>query len=240
MDGRFLSDPDVVAASRRLVCVRLATYESAEEVEVLRTIFVGRSGEVENTTFAVLAPDARTPLVRAGRSPDRAFRDAQDLAAFLEEAAARYAPREAPLPLPLAASARLGLNVAACDGLPLVLLRARSADAQAALAARLAPLHWARLAGRAVWAGATSSDDVAALDGEGEPDAVLVVAPDAFGQAGRVVERLPATLDDEALAHVLALEGRARGVVWKPAVPVTDPYGKPGSPPPGGGPPRGR
>ena len=62
MDGSFLSDADVVAASRKFVCIRLSTYEDAEEAEFLRSIYVGRSGDLENTVFAILSPDGkRTP-----------------------------------------------------------------------------------------------------------------------------------------------------------------------------------
>lgn len=63
MDRSFLSRPEVVRASRQFVCIRLATYESFEEAQMLRGIFLGGSGQVENTTFALLSPDGKTPLV---------------------------------------------------------------------------------------------------------------------------------------------------------------------------------
>ena len=64
----------MIAASRKFVCVRLATYESKEEADLLTDIFVGRSGELENTTFVILAPDGKKRLTRAGRGPMFAFR----------------------------------------------------------------------------------------------------------------------------------------------------------------------
>ncbi|MFT7643709.1 MAG: hypothetical protein ACI9G1_005475, partial [Pirellulaceae bacterium] len=42
----------------------------------MRSIFVSRSGNIENTTFSILTPDGKKSLVRAGRSPDWSFRNA--------------------------------------------------------------------------------------------------------------------------------------------------------------------
>ncbi len=57
MDRSFLADADVIAASRMFVCIRPATYEDAGEADFLKKIFVGRSGELDNTVFVLLAPD---------------------------------------------------------------------------------------------------------------------------------------------------------------------------------------
>lgn len=68
-----MSDATVVAASRGWICVRLATYESKEEGKFLESIFTGRSGLLENTTFALLGPDGKKRLSRAGRGPQHLF-----------------------------------------------------------------------------------------------------------------------------------------------------------------------
>jgi hypothetical protein len=241
MDRRFLSDPAVVAASRRFVCIRLKTYESAEEARVLTSIFVGGSGQLENTTFALLAPDGRTLLARPGRSPDFAFEDAADMASFMEDAAADRPGRPGvALPLPLSATVRLALDVAACDDLPLVVVHARGAEERDALVARLAAPAWGPLAGRAVWAATLERRDLGAIEGDIEPG-VLVIAPGEFGVDGAVLERLPSDLDDAALAVRLSAalsryrappardtrdhirEGRRQGVEWTTAIPETDP-----------------
>src|SRR5262245_43044798 len=124
MDRDYLSSPRVVAASKAYVCARLLTYESADEAKVLTSFFVGRSGQLENTTFALVAPDGRTPLTRAGRSPEQALprgagHDDDALADLLAKEAARYPAKrssaiEPPL-LPSLVDARRGLDVAACD-----------------------------------------------------------------------------------------------------------------------------
>src|SRR5688572_21777319 len=128
MDRSYLSDAAVVAASREFVCVRLATYESAAEAKMLSAVLRTRSGVLENTVFAILGPDGTTPLVRAGRSPREAVggppEDAvKALPIRMAELSKKYSPSAAVGgALPLLADLRRGLNVAACDLLPLVVV----------------------------------------------------------------------------------------------------------------------
>jgi hypothetical protein len=121
MDRSFLSRPEVVQASRKFICIRLATYESFEEAQMLRGIFLGGSGQVENTTFALLSPDGKTPLVYSGRSPDFAFVNSQQMADTMGRISQRYRGR-ASGELPTVVNLRLAVNVGACDGLPVVAL----------------------------------------------------------------------------------------------------------------------
>ena len=67
MDRSLWSDPLVIDASRKFVCVRLATYEDAVEGKLLEGIYRGRSGQLENTVFVMLAPDGKTRLSASGR-----------------------------------------------------------------------------------------------------------------------------------------------------------------------------
>src|SRR5438132_12014690 len=117
MDGSFLSQPDVIAASRGFVCVRLTTYENAEEAAFLKSFGVTRSGEVENTVVTILGPDGRQQLARASRSARGTFGDAQRMAQAMNRIAAGYtaAKADTPPPLPLVANVRLALDVSACD-----------------------------------------------------------------------------------------------------------------------------
>ena len=50
MDRSFLADKDVIAASRKFVCIRLATFENAEENEVLKGFL--RVGGISRTLFS--------------------------------------------------------------------------------------------------------------------------------------------------------------------------------------------
>ena len=74
MDRSFLSQQDVVDASRAFVCVRPATYMDAEEAQALTELVRTPSGKLENTAFTILAPDGETKLVRGSRSPSMTFR----------------------------------------------------------------------------------------------------------------------------------------------------------------------
>src|SRR5947207_12623362 len=94
MDRSYLSQPEVVAASRRFVCIRLLTYEDAAENAFVKSFEAFRSGEVENTVFCLLAPDGRTRLVRPARGTQM-FGDAADMAAAMGRIARRFEPKPA-------------------------------------------------------------------------------------------------------------------------------------------------
>lgn len=247
MDRSFLSDPDVVAASREFVCVRLATYEDAEEAELLSSLFVGRSGELENTVFTILSPDGRRKLVRAGRSPHQIFGRAGNMAAEMREISARYRSRDMTaerLGLPALHDVRLGLNVAACDRQKLVVISGANDAERARLQQRVAELAWTdELQGSFLYAIAEHPSELAAI-GARSPG-VFVVEPDAYGESGKVIAHAAADADDAELRDVLVdaagagslgsvdsrrhiREGMAKGVHWETVVPVTDPGGKRG------------
>ena len=62
MDRSYLSDPEVVGASRDFVCVRLVTYEDVEEMEFMKSIYDFRT-PTKNSLFAILDPSAEEHLV---------------------------------------------------------------------------------------------------------------------------------------------------------------------------------
>lgn len=220
MDRSYLSDAGVITAARSFVCIRLSTFESFSENQVLKRLFVGGSGQVENTTFAILSPDGNTHLVEPGRSPDWAFRNPQHMAGVLQDIARYYHSdgNTVGWALPLVPTLRLAINVASCDNLPLVV---------APDAALLAPLAWApELRGRAIY---TVSDKW----GPG----IAVIQPDEFGLNGQLLSRLPATATAAQLQAALKAyrpfhkdehdhmrEGNRRGIHWQTAIPSTDPH----------------
>src|SRR5262245_9523785 len=142
MDRSFLSRPEVIAASRDFVCVRLATYEDADEARFLKGLFRTRSGEVENSVFCVLAPDGRSKLIRAASGPEQVYADAAAIAADMKRVAGQSSPSAPPAALPLVAGPRLALDVAAADGLPLVVILGNDAVAHQRLASGVAKLAW--------------------------------------------------------------------------------------------------
>ena len=129
MDRSFLSDASVIAASRKFICVRLATYEDEHENQFLKSLLRTGSGELENTVFALFAPNAKDHLIRTSRGPRQLFRDASDMAEKMNGYAKSFPEKEKSLlPVPAVASVSLGVTVAAADNLPLVVLIATTTD----------------------------------------------------------------------------------------------------------------
>lgn len=226
MDRSFLSRPEVVEASRNFVCIRLATYEDAEEARFLATIFRGRSGQLENTVFALLSPDGKHKLMGAARGPNQLFGTPEYMAESMNEVARYYGARTAlsQRQLPKVKDYTLALNIAACESVPLVVVT--SSQAEAGLAASA----WdPRNLGKAVYVRAQL---------EGRQGAFLV-EPDKFGQKAVSIRELPDRLNAAQLASALqpylgppknhrehVSEGHQRGVHWQTKIPVTDPHSR--------------
>lgn len=246
MDRSFLSQPEVVAASRRWVCIRLATYETAAEADVLRRIYAGPGGVLENTVFAMIAPDRSRYLCPSGRSPQWAFRDAAEMADFMNRTAETYSgSTPGGRDLPYVANVRLGLDVAACDRLPLVIVAARTPTARADLERRLAPVAWSpSVIGRAIYAHTADPASLTPLLGRPVAEGVVVVAPDAYGVSGCVLHVLPAAATPQQMAGAVADAppttlpapeeirshidaGMQHGIHSRTAIPVTDPQSPP-------------
>jgi hypothetical protein len=222
IDRSFLSQPEVVQASRKWTCIRVATYENAEEAEYLKGIFSGRSGELENTVFAFMDPTARKHLTAPSRGPRGTFSGPHDLASAMDQMAQSYRA-SAPVSdeLPKVESLRLALNIAACEGLPVVVVVSRAAENQLAQAA------WApQNLGQAVYLRAELQ----------EGGQAYIIVPDKFGMkiessrpldpkvTAQELHSLLTALQSEPKDHRRHVrEGLAKGIRWETAVPVTDP-----------------
>ncbi len=238
MDKRFLSNQEVVKASRDFICARLLTYESADEAKLLASFFTGRSGELENTTFTILAPDGKTPLVRPGRSPDMTFKDAAEMTASMTKIAAKYPEKEeGARKLPYLVDLRRAINTASCDIQPLVVVVGKQREK---IESVLAPLAWSKeFIGTFAYVAVGNTDELAVIDGAEKKDGVLVVQPDTYGMKAKVLASDAGT-DPEALAKALKAgaakfvpetkdskkhidAGVKKGVNWKTEIPETDP-----------------
>jgi hypothetical protein len=238
MDRSFLSQPVVVAASRRFVCARLATYEDEAEGKFLKSLVRTRSGELENSVFAILGPDAKEQLVRPGRSMRSAYADAQAMADGMDRLADKYQPKAEVSALPLVSDVRLALDVASADGQPLVVVVAKDAGKRKELEETVAKLAWSKgFVGRFVYAACGGGDDLAGVKGADAGAVLLVVQPDKFGLTGAVIAQ---TADAAKLAATLAAgakgfvreekafrthvrDGQRDGVFWETKTPVSDP-----------------
>ena len=236
-------------ASRQFVCIRLATYEDQAEADYMKNIFVGKSGYVENTTFAILSPDGQKKLTRAGRAPFYEYRNASRMAKGMNEIATHYqTPEEVNLPdaaLPLTASLELGLNISAADGFPLVVIVGNQSSELNALSDKVRPLAWSNeLMGQFTYARVTDAKQLKPLTGiDGSPDelnGILVVQPDRYGLSGKVLAQFDSTSSEQLMKdklqqimrdydpiqkdHKSHVEvGIKMGVEWDTAIPETDP-----------------
>ena len=257
MDRSYLSNPDVVAASRDFVCIRLATYESKEEPEFLKRIFTGRSGELENTVFTILSPDGKKKLVRAGRSPHMTFRGPEEesireMATSMQRIAKQYRSKSKQKTLPYLADLRRGINVASCDIQPLVVTAARTNAARKKIEALLLELAWSKeFIGKFAYASVADLKQLRVVTGASQTDGVLVVQPGKYGLKATLLTQTSGT-DAAKLRAALATglkrfkpeskdsrkhirDGHRQGVHWETEIEVTDTHGPGG---PGGG--RGR
>ena len=205
MDRSFLADQDVIAASRKFVCIRLATYENADENEVLKGVFAP-GGVLQNTVFALMSPDGRTSLVRAGRSPAWAFGGQVGrgihqqppevigkMAQTMEAIALAYPGKDKPVgrvPLPYLADIKLALNIAAADRLPLVAVFGNAAQRKQ-MEQQLEPMAWAdEFLGRALYVPVTQLGEFKAITGLKTQAGYVVIQPDIFGLKGKVIQEI--------------------------------------------------
>jgi hypothetical protein len=226
----------VVTASRAFVCVRPLTFEDPAESELLRSVFAGHRGQLENTVFAVLDPTGGEQILHGTRSPRRLFAEPADFAARLDRVAQRFqrlaAARRGTRALPLVADLTLAVNVAACDSLPLAVVVADEPSDREALAERLAELAWSEaFVGRLLWVAPSRARAEAFEDLDLAPG-VTVLQPDPYGQTAKVLARAAADAEEKALAATIAAalaahdpapktrrahvrEGKRRGLRWE-------------------------
>jgi len=240
MDRSYLSDQEVVEASRAFVCVRLLTYEDAAEARFLQTLFRRREG-LENTVFTILDPAGRTKLVPAHRSPSRIFDDPTEMATEMQRLAAKYPDRKKvgaeDLGLPVVEDVRLGLNVAAADARQLIIVCGDGKD-RGELESRLVELAWSEeFVGHFLYVHADEDTDWSTIDGsEGRPkNGIVIVQPAEFGLEGTAIAAVASSRDEADLREALtkAAEqheprsvdtqrlrrvGIRRGLQWKTAV----------------------
>lgn len=246
MDRSYLTTDPVIKASHDFVCIRLATYEDKEEGEYLKSLDAGKSDQLENTAFCFLDPNGKK-LSRAGRGARHLFRNADDMASYMKRLAADYQVKDSATPiLPKLKDVRLALNVAQCDGQPLVV----AFGSEKALSEIDLPLAQAafseRLRGRFVFAATTDETELIEIGLKRSGDSplqpgVYAVAPDKFGLKGIELARMPldSSLDQivEQLGAVAKTQksgakshhrqhvqsGNRAGAKWETEIPVTDP-----------------
>ncbi len=203
----------------------------------------GGGGEIglRNTTFALLDPSGENALGRTGRSPQMVYKDVASFASNLYLLAKKFEPEVEGKALPLMPSLRLGLNIAACDGLPLVAIIEDESSEWEEVFVNLVHLSQTdSLSGQAHYVLLKDTKGIDNLKGYRPDNFVYVLLPDSFGVSGEVVATFP---DKEALSLV-ALEaafnmaqmpkkvlsdsrqhvrqGKRKGITWESQLPRAD------------------
>ncbi|MFT7619222.1 MAG: hypothetical protein ACI97A_002872 [Planctomycetota bacterium] len=249
MDRSFLSDQAVVKASRGFVCARLATYEDKEEAVFLKSVFRGRTGELENSVFGIFDPTGKKRLVRTGRSPSFAFDDAAEMASEMQKISKKYPGKKqvkvSARQMPYLKNLRLALNVTASDAQQLLIVHAADKKQLASMEAKLKQLIWKdKLVGRFLYVSVVGEGKdllkgiTKALKKSGS---FMVVKPGEFGLTGEVIDSVSATAKVDKIEKQLLViakkhkglskdsrqsirKGRKSGAKWETEVPVTDPH----------------
>lgn len=240
MDRSYLSQPEVIVAAEKFVCIRLTTYENEAEAEFMSKLI---RGPVANTVFAMLTPEG-THAMRGrgpGRGPKDLFEDAKAMAAGMDTLAAKYPPKQmdGDPALPVALNLKVALAVAAGDLQPLVVVLAKDAAKQQEIEAMVAKLAWSKAyKGRFTYVSAVSLADQPKVTGCTISEGVLVIEPDLFGIGGKVVQEvrteslaanLGPALAAAAKSHVRATKtrrmladlGLEKGVYYETGIPVS-------------------
>ncbi len=231
----------VVEASKKWICVRPATYESAEESRVLLRWLRGVRGggpDLRNTTFALLDPSGERALDKTGRAPQMVYKDVDKFVDSLDSLARKFEPGKGVESLPLIASQRLGLNISACDGLPLVAIIKDDTSEWKDLFSHLVSLSRTELfSGQAHYVLLEDDKDLQVMEGYEPGSFVYILKPDDFGVDGEVVasfqgkEEIIASAvrkyfdaakvsKGESRQHVR--KGKMKGISWESKIPRTD------------------
>lgn len=246
MDRSFLSSTGVIEASREFVCIRTATYEDAEEAEFLRSMIFGGAEDLRNFGFCILSPDASKAIRVSNRGPNFVYSDASELAEDLRRIAKKNTAKpskksklESPK-LPQMKSFRLGLNVASCDGLPLVALVGENQKDLEQMTDMLTEVIWDdELMGKFIYASTLETRDLSVISGAKSKSGILLIDPNEYGTEGRLLEAIELDISTEDLkakllkaadrfkrdvkSHGLHVRnGRRAGETWETEVPVPD------------------
>ena len=256
IDDGWLTHNDIIEVAQKFVCIRLTSYESQSEAEFIEKL----RGNPVNTAFAILTPQGEPALKvqGLGRGPSELFSDTADMVKQMNEVAAKYVATDvAQTPmLPVTLSAKLGLAVASADLQPLVLVVASDAAARAALEAKVAKLAWSKdfegfftyanaantkslvLTSATNNGAANTSSSTAANTSVITKDSVLIIEPDIFGAAGKIVAQisasdvdtqLPGAMKSARINHVRMEKSReqlkrmalAQGIYFETGIPVS-------------------
>ena len=200
----MFSDPDVIKASRKFICVRIDSYESEENQKIVRSHLGGR---FENTAFCVIAPDGKERLTPSGRGPQHISRDFDDIAAIAD----RYKSRGDILNshIPDFNSFALALNVSSADQ-KILLLIAGDEDEIVAAGKRIRSVVWNKnVMGRFNYDfESDSSSWTGPLSSKSKGSGFHLIRPGEFGLEGKIVMSLSLNASNSNLLKAMVVANR--------------------------------
>ena len=200
----MFSDPDVIKASRKFICVRIDSYESEENQKIVRSHLGGR---FENTAFCVIAPDGEERLTRSGRGPQHISRDFDDIVAIAD----RYKSRGDILNshIPDFNSFALALNVSSADQ-KILLLIAGDEDEIVEAGKRIRSVVWNKnVMGRFNYDfESDSSSWTGPLSSKSKGSGFHLIRPGEFGLEGKIVMSLSLNASNSNLLKAMVVANR--------------------------------
>ena len=194
------------------MCVRLESYESVKNQEMIRSLL---GGAFANTAFCILAPDGTTRLSRSGRSPSALFgrrggraADPEQVVHALKTFSAEFATKGSLSEATIQdfGSTRQAINVASGDQ-RLLLLTVASPSERGKLTTTLkAALNDDSLMGRFHHDFVEKKGDASwadLIDGEKLLSGYFVIQADSFGMKGVVLADLPQSATSGELKSAL-------------------------------------
>jgi hypothetical protein len=216
----------------------------------MKSIYLDRTGLMKNTTWAILSPDGKKKLTRAGRGPFHEYRNARLMATGMNTIAKQHNVNAETVGsdshLPFAESLDIGLNISAADNIPMVVLLSNDEENSKAMEAKLLPLAWKddSIIGQFTFAKTSDPGELEVLTGvEGDAtklNSILIIEPGQFGLSGKVLSQLDSTVASEDLKSSLVTAikdckriakghnshvnlGIKLGIDWQSEIPETDP-----------------
>ena len=216
----------------------------------MKGIHLDRTGLLKNTVFAILSPNGKEKLTRAGRGPFYEYRNAAQMAAGMDKIAGTYKvepeSQGSDVQLPYAESVDIGLNISAADVIPMIVLVGSDQDKIKSLEQKLVPLAWKDddIIGQFTYAKASEASQLETLTGiKGDFDklnSIVIVEPGQFGLSGKVLAQFDGDVSNEDLKSALVDAvmnceriskdhgshvdlGIKLGIDWESEIPESDP-----------------
>lgn len=186
----LFSQKSFIQASKKFVCVKLGTYESKQHQELIRGLLDGR---MENTAFVVFAPDGKTKLSGAARSPKQVF--GSKSLEEMDKIVAKYPAKNLDKPATLTDfnSFKQSLNAASAEQ-RLLVYAVSSKDQRASVSSNLTAIfNDPEMTGRFFYDIAGEQDTAWAekIKNVEQKDGIFIIQSDTYGQTGTAFTQLP-------------------------------------------------